>query len=221
MRAVTSLSVAEVVWYIWPDPPWKNYNLLNQVSLSAKFYFQTRHPVCFRLIRSAVHLEDPKFQDVFEIRETKVWSSSPKFLFLLVECEQLIWEHAQRAPISPCGACVVVAYRVPRVIAFLRSVCVVLPAMTTGPLKSSKAFRQWAWSIDISDTLARVRNHRGDNSVIPNLLSSWALVLVSASASYLSLQQPAQEHCGSFQTCQTLFITAVAQDSVFYFTHKG
>lgn len=93
-----------------------------------------------------MYLEDPKCQDTLEIRETKVWSSSPKLLFLLVECEQLIWEHDQRAPTSPHGACgfgtAVVACRVPRVIALLPSACVVLPAMTTAPLKSSIAFRQ-------------------------------------------------------------------------------
>lgn len=45
-------------------------------------------------------------------------------------------------------------------------------------------------------------------------------VLVSASPSYLSLQQQTGEHCGFFQTSQMLFITVVAQDSVFYFIHQ-
>lgn len=149
--------------------------MLNQVSLSAKFYLLTCHSVCLRLIRrSARHLEDPKFQDMLGIRETKVWSSSPRFLFLLVECEQLIWEHTQRAPADPHGACgfgrAVVVCRVPRVIGLLLSACVVLPAMTTAPLKSSTAFWQGATSMDISDALARVGNLRGENSVIPNPL---------------------------------------------------
>ena len=93
-----------------------------------------------------MHLEDPKFQDILQSRETTVWSSSPKFIFSLVECEQLIWEHAQRAPAGPHGACgfgtAVVACRVPRVIALLPSACVMLPAMTTAPLKASTTFRQ-------------------------------------------------------------------------------
>lgn len=93
--------------------------------------------------------------------------------FLLVECEQLIREHAQRAPASPHSACgfgtAAVACRVPRVIALLSNACVVLPDMTTAPCKSSTTCRQRAQSMDISETLARVRNLR-DDFVIPNPL---------------------------------------------------
>ena len=53
----------------------------------SKFCLLISLPVSLRLIRrSTVHLEDPKFQDVLEVRETKVWRSSPKCLFLLFEC---------------------------------------------------------------------------------------------------------------------------------------
>jgi len=60
---------------------------------------------------------------------------------LNVECEQLIWKNAQRGPTSPHSACgfgtTAVAYSVLGVITLLSSACVVLPAMTTAPLKAS------------------------------------------------------------------------------------